>query len=110
MMNAASAASLSMQRIRENLKEINVDKLISQVINSSRGAEAELKLSLSQLSEMFGQITPSNVASPGMHPFSFRAFRKELQSSGYKVGFEQLGPGREWFFVISWRDALSSSL
>ena len=109
-MNASSAASLSMQRIRENLKEIDVDKLITRVINSSRGAEAELKLSLSQISEMFGQITSATVANPAAHPFSFRAFRKELATSGYRVGFEQVGAEREWFFVISWKDALSVSL
>ena len=102
MMPASDAAQRTMNAIREQVKKISVDNLISQAADDRK---TELSLTLSQLSEMFGKIAKEDINVLARQPIAFRVFRADLTRLRYECRFEE--SRGEWFFTISWKDAIS---
>lgn len=102
MMTAATAAARTVNAILDQVKKIDIDKMIAEAADSR---QTELQLSFSQLSEMFGPFSPDDLNIVDRHPVGFRLFRAELNRSKYTCRFTQLNDG--WYFVISWKDSIA---
>ena len=101
MMSANEAGVRTMNAVRKMANEVNIDKRIADACDAR---ETELKLSLSQLAEMFGPIAKGDISLPGRHPLMFRSVRADLVSKQFTCNFREFDDG--WYFVISWEGCI----